>query len=124
MQVNIRAIVGALALVAGGSQMAVARAPIPPLSDANYSAREIRDYASALVKVLSVGRIADLRWHFASATERLILQRQATAAVTAVLRRYGFTALGFSEMSAAVERQPALRRQVHHLVTREGLGFQ
>ena len=119
-----RAIAGALALVAGCSQTAGARAPITelPVSDA-YSAREIRDYASALFEVLTLRRIADLRWRSASRAERPFLRRQASAAISAILSRHGFSSDGFNRMSAAVERQPALRREVRQLVMREGLGF-
>jgi hypothetical protein len=90
---------------------------------ATFSQREIHDYASALFKVLTVKRTAELRWKTASPAERAELRKQAQAAIEAVLARYGFTEASFNQLSGAIEHQPALRRQVRQMVMREGLGY-
>ncbi|KRB82903.1 hypothetical protein ASE00_12940 [Sphingomonas sp. Root710] len=107
------------ALLAFGSAASGA-APVTPLPDHVFQ-RDIRNYASTLVKVLEIRQVADRAWKTAGPTERAGLKVQSQRAIYEVLARHGFTPASFNQISAAIERTPDLRRRVRDLVMRESL---
>lgn len=110
-----------------GAALTAVAAPVagamPIASQATIAQSEIRQYASALFQIMSIHKIADQRWQRAEPAERPVLRRQASAAISAILDRHGLSQSRFNQITAAVERQPALRRDVRQRVMREGLGY-
>ncbi|WP_084690953.1 DUF4168 domain-containing protein [Sphingomonas sp. SRS2] len=107
----------ALLSLAPAAALAAPPATVPD----KVSQRDLRNYASALVKVLEIRRIADHAWKAAGPAERASLKAQSQRAIYEALARYSFTEASFNQISAAVERTPALRRRVRDLVMRESL---
>lgn len=116
----IRSVAIALAAILTISPSSVRAAPLATIPD-RVSQRDLRNYASALLKVQEIRKIADRRWQSASLAERTSLKAQSQRAIYEALARYGFTESSFNQISAAVERTPALRRRVRDLVMRESL---
>lgn len=112
------------ALGAGLAVLSVPPAIAATISSAQGIAQgDIRQYASALFQILSIRKIADQHWQSATLAQRPVLRRQASAAIATVLARHGLSPSRFNEITAAVESQPALRRQVRQHVMRESLGY-
>lgn len=105
-----------------GAALTAVAAPVagamPIASQATIAQSEIRQYASALFQIMSIHKIADQRWQRAEPAERPVLRRQASAAISAILDRHGLSQSRFNQITAAVERQPALRRDVRQRVMR------
>lgn len=116
----LRSAVISLAAFLALSPDALWAAPPAPTPD-RVSQRDLRNYASALLKVLEIRRIAGRAWKAAGPAEQASLKAQSQRAIYEVLARYGFTEASFNQISAAVERTPALRRRVRDLVMRESL---
>ena len=111
-------------IVAGwGLGWPIAASAQPASAPASYSQRQIHDYASALFKVLTVKRMAEAQVKTAAPAERQLIEQQAQAAIDTILARHGLNDDSFNRLSAAIERQPALRRQVRQLVMEERLGY-
>ncbi|MCZ4341926.1 DUF4168 domain-containing protein [Sphingomonadaceae bacterium G21617-S1] len=116
----IRSATIALAAILILGPFSLQAAPLAAIPD-RVSQRDLRNYASALLKVQEIRKIADRSWKSASPAERASLKAQSQSAIYEALARYGFTEASFNQISAAVERTPALRRRVRDLVMRESL---
>lgn len=108
---------------AGLAVAAVPAAAAAPVAEPAIAQSDLRHYASALLQIVSAKRIADRQWQKAPVADRPALRLQASAAIAAILARYELSPSRFNQITAVVERHPALRNQVRQRVMREGLGY-
>lgn len=110
-----------LAAVTGLPAAAPAQMPSAPVA---YSPREIHDYASALYQILAVRRMSADRKKGADSATRAKLDQQTRASIARILDHFGFTEQRFNQISATINHQQALRREVRQLVMSQGLGYE
>jgi len=104
----------ALSLLSAGPAAAV-----PAIASHAYTASELRNYAETLVAIVRVRQALATQLTGAPSGSRAQLESEATAQITEILQRHDLDKAAFNAISARVETQPGIRRQVNQMVMDE-----
>jgi ABC-type sugar transport system substrate-binding protein len=120
-------ILGAAALLAGGSSLCSA-APTTPTgaatatASASFTQDEVKRYASAMAELQRLNQLVATREGTVPAEQRPALEQEADQQRRGILQHYALDPTTFNAISKAVETDPALNERVRQAVMASLLG--
>jgi hypothetical protein len=92
-------------------------------SPPQYTSKQLRLYALAMLKIQKVKQALAVRMESANDTQKPVLQAQARDENRAILQRYSLDAATFNQMTNAVDTRPKVRGQVRQTVMQQTLAL-